>query len=148
MSPPPPSHQMLKEKVNRVKHTTIKHLGYSLTPPFPELQFPGPDFCGRSWELGLLNQRQRCCFREPVMGRMEGLGRRPGKSSVTLEDWSNQCERFFSGTWVETRSLGDCGKRCWGSGTSQSDCVLRLPPPSPGVPHQTSRSREPACGSQ
>lgn len=30
---------MLKEKVNRVKHTTIKHLGYSLTPPFPELQF-------------------------------------------------------------------------------------------------------------
>lgn len=88
---------MLKEKVNRVKHTTIKHLGYSLTPPFPELQFPGPDFCGRSWELGLLNQRQRCCFREPVMGRMEGLGRRPGKSSVTLEDWSNQCERFFSG---------------------------------------------------
>lgn len=31
------------------------------------------------------------------MGRMEGLGRRPGKSSVTLEDWSNQCECFFSG---------------------------------------------------
>lgn len=27
----------------------------------------------------------------------ENGGARPGKSSVTLEDRSNQCERFFSG---------------------------------------------------